>query len=68
MASVSYSLAVGDDYNPDKITVDTQAPNAGAVEVRIDLTKVTTKLQVKMILDAIERRIDAVGTIDLGIV
>lgn len=68
MASVSYSLAVGDDYQPDEITVDTQAPNAGAVEVRIDLTKITTKHQVSLIMEAIQRRIDAHGTVDLGVV
>ena len=68
MASVSYSLAVGDDYQPDEITVGTSAPGAGAVEVRIDLTKITTRLQVSLIMEAIQRRIDAVGAVDLGIV
>jgi hypothetical protein len=68
MVSVSYSLALGDDYQPDKITVGTSAPGAGDVEVRILKTNLLNKEQACQILEAIIRRIRAVGTTELGVV
>lgn len=68
MVSVSYSLAFGDNYQPDKITVGTSAPGAGDVEVRILLTNLVNKQAAVQILEAIIRRINAQGTVELGVV
>jgi hypothetical protein len=68
MVSVSYSLAFGDDYQPDKITAGTSAPGAGDVEVRILLTNLVNKQAAVLILEAIIRRINAQGTVELGVV
>lgn len=68
MVSVSYSLAFGDDYQPDKITAGTSAPGAGDVEVRILLTSLVNKQAAVLILEAIIRRINAQGTVELGVV
>ena len=68
MVSVSYSLAIGDDYQPDQIAAGTSAPGAGDVEVRILLTNLLNKEQACQILEAIIRRIRAVGTVELGVV
>lgn len=68
MVSVSYSLAFGDNYQPDKITVGTSAPGAGDVEVRILLTNLVNKQAALQILEAIIRRIEATGTTELGVV
>ena len=56
--AVSYSLSIdAQSMSPEAITVDTQAPNAGDVEVRISLTNTPTRQQVLLILEAIRRRI-----------
>ena len=59
MANFSLSTTVGlVDYAEDVFTVDTQAPNAGDVELRVNLTNVTSRKQVLVILEAIERRLE----------
>lgn len=68
MASVSYSLKIESDEQPDTITVDAQAPNANDVEVRILLTNLKDRNQVILALQAIERYIENQGSVDLGVV
>ena len=67
MVSVSYSLKVDSDEQPDTITVDTQAPNANDVEVRILLTNLGSRQQVLNALNAIIRKIENDGSVALGV-
>lgn len=63
----SYSLALdAQSMSPEAITVDTQAPNANDVELRVSLTNTPTREQVFMILEAFRRRLaGANGSIDI---
>lgn len=59
MTTFSLSAKVGlVDYAEDSFTVDTQAPNANDVELRVDLTHVTSRKQVLLILYAMCRRLE----------
>lgn len=59
MSSVSYSLNRGADQSPDKIAVGTNAPGAGDVELRVDVTTHTpTREDVILILQAFIRRLE----------
>lgn len=54
----SYSLAIdAQSMSPEAITVDTQAPNANDVELRVSLTNTPTRQQVLLILEAFRRRL-----------
>lgn len=66
MASVSYGLNVGNDEQPETVTVGTLAVSANDVEVRIDLTKNPTRNDVVLALQAIERKIEDQGSAQLG--
>lgn len=65
--AVSYSLGLDvQSMSPDAITVGTQAPAAGDVELRISLTHTPTRHQVELILEAFRRRlIGTYGNADL---
>lgn len=59
MANLSISFTAGQvDTSPDKAVVGTLAPGAGAVEVRISNTNITTKLEVLRLLDGAKRFIE----------
>ena len=53
MASVSLSVTHGQDLMPDSITVGTDAPGTGDLEVSLDLTKGFNKGQVVLALTRI---------------
>jgi hypothetical protein len=58
MASVSFGLNRGADQSPDQITVGTVAASGNDVVVSIDQTKNLTRLEVVLILQAIERYLE----------
>lgn len=46
------------DYAPDVFTVDTQAPNANDVELRVKLDNVTSRKDILKVLYAMCRRLE----------
>jgi hypothetical protein len=66
MASISYSLDVGADQSPDAITVGTLAVSALDIEVRVDLAANPTRDDVILALQAIIRKIEDQGAVQLG--
>lgn len=69
MANLSISFIAGQvDTGPDKATIGTLAPNAGAVELRISNTNVKTKLEVLRLVDEIKRYIEDGRFDTLGLV
>jgi hypothetical protein len=64
MSSASYSTTRGvgewtDTTGSQVVTVGTQAPAVGDIEVRIDLTKNLTRREIKEALDRIWRFLDS---------
>jgi hypothetical protein len=58
MTAFSYSLSVDPaSASPDAITVDTQAPNAGDVELRVNRANIKSRHQIILALEAFRRRI-----------
>lgn len=57
MASEYFGYNRGTDLSPDAVTTGTSTGSTD-VEVRVDLTKSLTKLDVLLILEAIERVIE----------
>ena len=59
MVAFSYSLTLdAPDMGEDVITLDTQAPNAGDVELRVDLTHTPNRKQILNIIKAFTRRLE----------
>jgi len=68
MASVSFGLNIGNMEQPDEITVGTIAVTTNDIEVLVDLTKVKTRNDVILALEAIIRKIENDGSVNLGVV
>lgn len=65
MSSEYIGFNVDADYSPDQATVGTSTGSTD-VELRIDLTKVTSRMQALLIIEAITRYIEDGRTSFMG--